>query len=132
MRRTMRFAIGVLLAAAASLAFLAQAQAPQVPSGTWAPGGTMSRPRTGASAALVPDGRVLITGGMGATGPTATAELFNPTGIFTAAAPMNVARTRHSSIALRDGRVLVAGGITANGGATRRAEVYDAASGLWT
>jgi hypothetical protein len=67
----------------------------------------MSQPRTGASAALLPDGRVLITGGVGASGATATAALFTLTGVFTAAAPMNVARTRHSSVALRDGRVLV-------------------------
>jgi hypothetical protein len=104
------------------ISLLLNAQSSQVASSTWAPGGTMAQTRTGAAAALLQDGRVLITGGIGVNGATATAELFRSTGGFAAAAPMNVARTGHSSVALRDGRVLVTGGTTVNGAATRTAE----------
>ena len=64
----------------------------------------MAQPRTGASAPLLPDGRVLIAGGDGANGPAASAELFNGDGSFSPAAPMRVARSKHVSIALQDRR----------------------------
>lgn len=112
MRRAINDVIALVALVGCVLGFclLLKAQGSQVPSNTWAPGGAMAQPRTGASAALLPDGRVLITGGVGVNGATATAELFSPTGGFTAAASMKVARTGHSSVALRDGRVLVMGG----------------------
>ena len=124
MQRAVRFAIGVLLAAT-SLEFLAREQAPQVPSGTSALGGTMAQPRTGASAALLPAGRLLITGGDGANGPSTSAELFNGDGSFSPAAPMRVARSKHVSVALQDGRVLVAGETTTGGRPTASAEIYN-------
>ena len=47
----------------------------QVPSGGWAATGEMSQPRWSAAAALLPDGRLLITGGYDGTGQLATADL---------------------------------------------------------
>ena len=57
----------------------------QVPSGTFAPTGAMAEARAGVSAALLADGRILITGGSGASGALASAEFFS--GSAFAAAP---------------------------------------------
>ncbi len=45
----------------------------QVPTGTWGPAAPMSMVRSGASAVLLQDGRVLIAGGSDANGPVASA-----------------------------------------------------------
>src|ERR1051326_2910723 len=85
---------------------LIKGSAPQVPSGTWAPAGSMSEVRNGASAARLDDGRVLVTGGAGASAPLASAELFN-NGSFSRAASMLLARKDHAALTLKSGRVLV-------------------------
>ena len=114
-------------------ALLSKADISQPRSGTWAAtGGPMTEARTGASAALLPDGRVLIAGGTGADGPLATAELYDSSGFFTATTPMQQARASHACAALQDGRVLVAGGVSTGGVATSSAEVYDPATAAWS
>ena len=57
------------------LGFAVQASILQAPSsGSWAPvPGTMAEARSGAAAALLSDGRILLTGG---AGPSASAEFF--------------------------------------------------------
>src|SRR5467141_1538650 len=115
-----------------SLALLVKAAVLQVPTGTWAPTANLADARANSSAALLSDGRILITGGDGASGPLATAEFFNTDGSVSPAAPMNVARSGHISAVLQDGRVLVAGGTVSGGGATNSAEIYDPLSGTWT
>ena len=103
-----------------------------VPSGTWAPTTNLAEARANSSAALLSDGRILITGGDGASGPLATAEFFNSDGSVSPAVPMNIARSKHISVVLHDGRVLVAGGAVAGGGATNGAEIYDPVANSWT
>src|SRR2546422_7427077 len=103
-----------------------------VPSGTWAPTTNLTDARANSSAALLTDGRILITGGDGASAPLATAEFFNTDGSVSPAAPMNVARSGHISVVLQDGRMLVAGGTVAGGGATNAAEIYDPVANTWT
>jgi len=103
----------------------------QVPSGGWAATGEMSQPRWSAAAALLPDGRLLITGGYGGTGQLATAEIYAG-GQFTACAPMLLARGGHTAVTLADGRVLVAGGTRPDGIATSAAEIYDPAANAWS
>ena len=88
----------------------------QVPSGTFALTGAMAEARAGAAAALLLDGRILITGGTGANGALSSAEYFS-SGTFSPSPAMGVARSGHASVTLRNGRVLVTGGTT-NGGAT--------------
>src|ERR1700688_1842105 len=97
-------ATGILLSATALL----------VPSGSWAPEGMMANALAGASAALLQDGRILITGGDpgDGSGPQASADIVKTDGTITAAPPMNNPRSQHASVALQDGRVLVAGGLT--------------------
>src|SRR5262245_34881154 len=75
--------------------------------GSFVPTGTMTAPRWGHTATLLPDGKVLISGGASskrgfALGPyLASAELYDPlTGQFTAAGSMNDARAFHSATLL--------------------------------
>ena len=131
MKRTLKFAVCVL-ACLLCLGLLLKADMPQVSSGTWAPAGSMTQARTGASAALLQDGRILITGGQSADGPSASAELVNHDGSFSAAARMHIARSNHISVVLHDGRVLVAGGTTTGGRTTSSAEIYDPVSNVWS
>ena len=79
----------------------------------------------------LPDGRVLVTGGMAQGAFTASAEIYDPaTGAFTPAADMLTARACHTATPLADGRVLLAGGF--NGGYVGTAELYDPATGTFT
>src|ERR1700740_11104 len=98
---------------------------PSVPTGTWKLGASMAQARDGAAAALIVNGRLLITGGNGTDGPLATAEILGAEGAFQSAAPMAISRSNHIAVSLSDGRVLVAGGTTSGGGVTNAAEIYD-------
>src|SRR3989454_689215 len=88
--------------------------------------------RSGACAANLKDGSVLITGGHGSNGVLATTEVFSAKSGSKDASPMSNARESHACVALPDGRVLVAGGATTGGGATNSAEVFNPATGKWT
>lgn len=82
---------------------------------TWAAIGDMITAPLGHAATLLPDGRVLVSGGRVHGGPESArfndAELYDPvTGTWTATANMAEARDGHTATLLRDGRVLVSGG----------------------
>jgi len=79
----------------------------------FAPAGPMVTPRTMAAAAVLNDGRVLVTGGypMGDDGATSSAELFDPaTSTFSATGSMTTSRAEHTMAVLPDGRVFVSPG----------------------
>src|ERR1700730_1879029 len=82
-----------------------------VPSG-FTPTGDIRAARTGYSATLLADGRVLIGGGGDRSGVFASAELFDPAaGSFApTAGNMIQAREGHSAVLLPSGKVLIAGG----------------------
>jgi Bacterial Ig-like domain (group 3)/Galactose oxidase, central domain len=101
--------------------------------GAWATApAQMAVARSDAAAALLPDGRVLITGGNSGSGPVAECEFFNPDGSFAPAPSMNFARAGHTATLLPDGRVLVAGGTGATGAATQTAELFDPVANAWS
>lgn len=105
---------------------------------TWRATGSMSTARTGHTATLLPNGRVLVVGGASVVDrpPLRTAELYDPsTGLWTPttlpmAFPVVVSRVGHTATLLANGLVLVAGGDDGEGGAT--ALLYDPRSGRWT
>ena len=71
----------------------------------------MQTPRAELTASVLPDGSILLVGGIGPAGaPLADAELFNPITRSTERKPLAVARHAHSATVLADGRVLIAGG----------------------
>ena len=104
----------------------------QVSSGTWAPQGTLSQPRSGASIALLTDGRLVVTGGDGPAGTLASAEIIGLDGASSTVTSMGIPRSRHISVVLSNGSVLVAGGTTSGGGATNAAEIYDPVADSWS
>src|SRR5947207_5431822 len=116
-----------------SFSLLGRATAPQVPANTWAPTSDLSVARAGASAVLLYDGHMLITGGKTDGGVSASAERFSPTsGAFLSTPSMLQARANHTSTLLDNGRVLVAGGVGADGQAVNAAEIYDPVTNGWT
>lgn len=88
--------------------------AANVTSGTFAPTGSMTTPRQGATAVRLLDGKVLIAGGWSdPQTPLASAELYDPaTGKFSLTGSMASPRSLHAAVLLSDGRVLVVGGGT--------------------
>ena len=106
--------------------------------GRFTPTGNMTMPRTRHTAALLPDGRVLIAGGgrTDAYGDSlASAELYDPTtGRFTATGEMSTARLSPTATLLNNGKVLiVAWCYTSTGFACSPAdaELYDPGTGTF-
>ncbi|WP_405969214.1 hypothetical protein OG496_01610 [Streptomyces sp. NBC_00988] len=110
----------------------------------WSPTGSLAEARTGHQATLLPDGKVLVTGGDpvvasdGTLDPhsLASAELYNPvTGLWTAVAAMpGGGRSGHRCLLLRSGVVLLTGGSGAPELTTgyRSALVYQPGDDVWT
>jgi hypothetical protein len=115
----------------AAAAFHEKKSAPRV--GTVSPATPMLQPRSGHTATLLPDGKVLIAGGMrGNQQFYKSAELYDPTtGRFQATGEMSIGRVGQIAVLLRSGKVLIAGGWVGNGG-TDTAELYDPAIGKFT
>jgi hypothetical protein len=81
---------------------------------TWTPTSGKTTPANG-RAVLLPDGKVLVAGGVKGTQPTsksvADAELFDPaTGTWSATPSMSTDRDNHTLTLLASGQALVAGG----------------------
>src|SRR5882757_6843775 len=98
--------------------------------GSVSPATPMLEPRSGHSATLLPDGRVLIAGGMRRNQQFyRSAELYDPTtGKFQSTGEMSTARVGQAAILLQSGKVLVAGGWIGTT-STNSVEVYDPRSG---
>jgi len=99
---------------------------------TWAPTGNMVTGRYGATGTLLPNGKVLITGGYGMGGALTTSELYDPaTNMWTPAGSRTTPAGDQAAVLLGSGRMLVAGG---NDGTNARAEseIYDPATGMWS
>ncbi len=85
---------------------------------TFHPGPNLIIARRNHAATLLADGRVLIVGGVTATGHTATAELFDPSlGSFRLTGTMQTTRDYPTATLLTNGSVLVIGG--------ERAEIFN-------
>ncbi|HEX2331028.1 MAG TPA: hypothetical protein VHN74_20055, partial [Candidatus Angelobacter sp.] len=69
-----------------------RASLPLVQTGKWAGAGALAESRSGAAAVLLPDGRVLVTGGDVNGAPSSSIEIFNADGSIRSGSPMAVAR----------------------------------------
>jgi hypothetical protein len=100
-------------------------------SGTFQSAGSMSIGRSGHTATLLKNGRVLIAGGWtGHYGRLGSAEIYDPAaGAFTPTGNMVIERAGNTATLLPDGRVLVAGGVDRQENAMASAEIYDPATG---
>jgi hypothetical protein len=97
----------------------------------WAFTGSLNTARHHQTATLLPDGMVLVAGGLGAN-PIGRAELYDPAnGTWSFTGSLNVARSFHTATLLSNGLVLVAGGSSTSAVLTS-AELYDPATGTWT
>jgi len=92
--------------------------------------GAMLEPRSGHTATLLPNGNVLIAGGMRRNQDFyKSAELYDPaTRKFQATGEMNERRVSPIAVLLGSGKVLIAGGWVGHG-CTNSAELYDPAIG---
>jgi YD repeat-containing protein len=81
----------------------------------------------GRSTTLLPDGRVLLIGGEGESGPVADASIRNRLTTSVTPIPQGLqhARAWHTATVLPDGTVLIAGGIGADGQLAQTAELFD-------
>ena len=101
-------------------------------SGTWANTGPLTTAREYHTATLLPNGKVLVAGGIGNNGFAVNAELYDPaTGTWENTGALNIAREWHTATLLPNGKVLVAGGL-GPGVVTNSVELYDPATGTWT
>jgi hypothetical protein len=102
-------------------------------SGSVRPASPMLEPRSGHTATLLPDGKVLIVGGMRRNQDFyRSAELYDPVaGKFQATGEMAVARVGHAAVILHSGKVLIIGGWIGHG-ETDSAEIYDPAIGKFS
>ena len=96
--------------------------------------GSLGVKRYGHTATLLPNGKVLVAGGIGfGTIYLSIAEIYDPSnGTWTAAGTMGTARAFHTATLLPDGRLLVAGGRSASTVVVSNADIYDPSSGTWT
>jgi hypothetical protein len=88
---------------------------PVCPSG-WASTGSLSVARAYHTSVLLPNGRVLSSGGNNSGTYNSTMEVYNPvTGITGSASNMNTTRGYHTATLLPNGKVLIAGGSNPTG-----------------
>ncbi len=116
----------------------AHARFPVVVDPQWATTASMSVPRIMHQATLLPDGRVLVTGGTTyVTQPAfSSTEIYDETkGTFTAGPNMSVPRIGHTATMMLDGKVMIAGGYRndpAYGTYLSSVEIYDPATNTFT
>jgi len=96
--------------------------------------GSLNTGRSQHTATLLPNGKVLVAGGLNNNNNAlASAELYDPaSGTWTATGNLNTARYLHTATLLPNGKVLIAGGLRTGNPFLASAELYDPASGTWT
>ena len=98
---------------------------------SWTATGAMPTPHTGHTATLLPNGKVLVTGGADGVNFVSSATLYDPaTGTWASTSSMPNAQLYHTSTLLTNGKVLVTGNFTAPNASS--SVLYDPATGNWT
>ncbi|HZU43143.1 MAG TPA: kelch repeat-containing protein [Terriglobales bacterium] len=93
---------------------------------TWSSAGSMSVPRCGHIAQLLPNGKVLVAGGANYRTYFNSAEIYDPaTNTWSRTGSMAITRYGHSAALLQNGKVLVTG-------PTPTTEIYNPSTGTWS
>lgn len=96
------------------------------PAGSFTATGSLATGRRDHSATLLPNGKVLVTGGWGGA-ILSSSELYDPaTGLYSATGSMALKRTEHTATLLPNGKVLIVG----NGSGA--SELFDPTTGLFS
>lgn len=99
----------------------------------WSPTGSLGTARSYTTAAPLPDGRVLVAGGLVSPTALSSTEIYNPaTGTFSSGPTMGTGRYGAAAAPLPDGRVLIAGGIDGSGTALSSTEIFNPATGSFS
>jgi N-acetylneuraminic acid mutarotase len=104
---------------------------------TWSAGPSMTTPRSYHTATLLPNGTVLVVGGIDSPlyRGVATTEIYDPVAkTWTSAGSLAIGRYNHTATLLTNNQVLIAGGMTQAspvGEFALYAELYDTASNTW-
>lgn len=96
----------------------------------WLEAAPILAPHASHTAALLPDGKVLVASGRSSGGDTPVAEIYDPaTNAWSRAGNLAVARVGATAIALTTGKVLVIGGYAET---DPPAELYDPTTNSWS
>jgi hypothetical protein len=94
--------------------------------------GNLNTARHAQTTTLLPNGKVLLVGGVNGSSEVAASELFDPsTSIFTVASNLIIPRYGHTASLLPNGKVLISGGSSA-GSVQIHSEVYDPVVAVFT
>ncbi len=97
----------------------------------WSVTASMAVARSNHTATLLPNGKVLVAGGIDNTTPLASAELYDPaSSTWSRTADMATPRHSHTATLLTNGKVLVAGGYSNE--YLTSATLYDPATNTWS
>jgi N-acetylneuraminic acid mutarotase len=102
---------------------------------SWSYTGNLNTGRGDHTATLLPNGKVLVTGGY-RNGSLNSAEIYDPTSsVWIITGNLNTARELHTATLLQNGKVLVAGGINNSipgYNPLNSVELYDPSAGSWS
>jgi serine/threonine-protein kinase len=100
---------------------------------TWQSAGNLSAPRAAHSAALLPNGHVLVAGGWSDGNELGLSSMdeYAPGVGWSSGNSMPAPHAQGRLVTLKDGRLLAVGGVDAAGNVTAETDLYDPGSGRW-
>ena len=104
----------------------------QLTAASWVFTGNLNTARSGHTATLLPNGKVLVVGGDNNGNILDSADLYDPTtGMWSLTGRLNAAHTGHTATLLPNGQVLVVGGVNIVN-VLDNAELYDPSANTWS